>query len=1017
MKQRLAILVPIIAAFALLAYFLMPSRYCDSAYDKYGLKLPVCPDGSIRQVVTVEGQKLKRSGNGQVQVSVQARYTTDKADEALNVDVTNFSVELFLVDDTKKETKLNIKGEWKAKELYKVADVLLPQVHDGDYLLRTKVTSKIGTETVDMKLALYSPAKIHLLTDRPLYEPGNQVQFRALVVRATDLSPIDNRSGVWVVRNPSGEVLLEEKAPAQEWGVVSGDFPLSEDAEEGSWTVSWRSGGDESQTSFTVKPFVLPRFRVETTSEKSYYQAGDLPVLSGSVVYASGAPVAKATLEISWSAAGDWPPPNEWIAGGELPKEAKTGVDGRFSLKLPVVPQDLRGRVTLAARISAVDPAGDRVQASASVLLSEDAIMVSAVTEFEDNLVENSNNRVYLRVTSPTGTPITNAKINVKRAWAPGDKGIDAELDSDGVTRIQFDPGRPINVVIPPMPVRQSLGAAPGAATLSGLRDYVSDQQAGLSDMIAAESWLAGIQSCSLWVESGAQNANLSFRVAQNGNISSLITSSTPLDECVAAIVRKKKMPIGKDRLYAAAFTVRSSELPTLTPSVSSSLRTPSGLDDLAKKAALGARNCLSKSYSGPVPWTLFWRTSAGSKQVALSWMKDTGNTNTMPAGLDRCILSGFAAQSLPSEQVDNSMGLVRYNLRQPRSAAESLKPQPTILQGYELRVSATLGTEQLGATTLRMRPGTVPNLRLRATPVLAQAGAVVDLAFFRGPDYEGDLPLMIQSNHEGAYDNIELKKKAKGAKYQLPDDAKGWYEFTAGGARALVFVRSEDELSLELSAGEETYKPGQMANISIQTKIAGKGAKSAVGLFGVDNSLSQIATLRGPGDLGSVRPEVTMQRKAFDSLDGQALSLGRIRGVHAAEATILRVQSVPPPGAMDTVLYVSAETQFAPISELTDLFYIALAELHLQTRAWESSAAKGTTMTPKQMAILWDQAIEACEKKGHSVVDPYGRPMRLHWLPSDLLALVDPAQVVADATRLAEDVENWQQWVMKEQP
>ena len=50
---------------------------------------------------------------------------------------------------------------------------------------------------------------------------------------------------------------------------------------------------------------------------------------------------------------------------------------------LPEVPDDLRGRATLHAHLSALDPAGDRVEGTASVLLSEDAIEVAAITELE----------------------------------------------------------------------------------------------------------------------------------------------------------------------------------------------------------------------------------------------------------------------------------------------------------------------------------------------------------------------------------------------------------------------------------------------------------------------------------------------------------------------------------------------------------------------------------------------------------------------------------------------------------
>ena len=76
-----------------------------------------------------------------------------------------------------------------------------------------------------------------------------------------------------------------------------------------------------------------------------------------------------------------------------------------------------------------------------------------------------------------------------------------------------------------------------------------------------------------------------------------------------------------------------------------------------------------------------------------------------------------------------------------------------------------------------------------------------------------------------------------------------------------------------------------------------------------------------------------------------------------------------------------------------------------------------GSEMQPRTMAELWGAAISDCEKRGEKVTDAFGRTLLLHRLPEDLLAMIDPRQVVADGTRLPEDVENWSAWVRKEQP
>jgi hypothetical protein len=165
------------------------------------------------------------------------------------------------------------------------------------------------------------------------------------------------------------------------------------------------------------------------------------------------------------------------------------------------------------------------------------------------------------------------------------------------------------------------------------------------------------------------------------------------------------------------------------------------------------------------------------------------------------------------------------------------------------------------------------------------------------------------------------------------------------------------------------------------------------------------------------VRPRVETSAPAFGVLDGQALTLGRIRGANAAAATVLRVSSIPTPPELDAVAEGHAETRFDPIEELTDRFYVVLAELHAQVSRWEARAPEAEKMTPAVMAGLWRDALDACAARGERIDDAYGRRLRLSRLPPDLLSLTDPRAVVVAATRLTEDVENWPAWVARERP
>jgi hypothetical protein len=130
-----------------------------------------------------------------------------------------------------------------------------------------------------------------------------------------------------------------------------------------------------------------------------------------------------------------------------------------------------------------------------------------------------------------------------------------------------------------------------------------------------------------------------------------------------------------------------------------------------------------------------------------------------------------------------------------------------------------------------------------------------------------------------------------------------------------------------------------------------------------------------------------------------------------------LRVTTIPQPPELDAEITASAHSDFDPVAELTDHFYVILDELHEQARAWEATAPKDAKMRPRTMATLWGKALAAVAKRGQPIDDAYGRKLRLSLLPPDLLSLVDPRAVIVVGTRLPEDVENWAAWVAKEKP
>jgi hypothetical protein len=749
---------------------------CDRAWFSAGLAdLGVCPDGHVRQVVELAAHALRRGAPGEVTVKSTARYVgvdaSDRREAGPRIEVDG----LALIGADKVARPLAVAG-WAHAAGEATAELTLPEVPDGDYQLRAHYRTALGDGEVDAPLALYAPARIHVLTDRPLYEPGNTMRFRAVALRAHDLTPLDQRPGVWVVRDPDNEVLLEEAAPAGAWGVAVGSFPLDKAARAGTWKIAWRSAGAIDEVEVRVEPFTLPRFRIDAIAGRPFYQAGDRPTIKGAVLYSSGAPVAGAKLEIAWDVQGAWPPPTGWQAG-ELPRAAVASANGRFELALPQIPADLQGTATLTARIAAVDGAGDRVTGAAQVLLSEDAIAAQVVTELGDGLVEGYANRAYVRVTTPDGRVVSKTKIRVTRSWQPEHAGDDGELDEDGVASLVLDPGVPVNVVIPARPWRPA--PRPAAVARGEVLDLISGGGATLADQLALDRWLPALAGCAKWVDGGSGQAPLGLRADAAGRVIAVDAGGTGLERCAAAVARAQALPRGAERLYAVALAFTDPGLPQLVASVDSTHAAPAGLAEQVAERGRGARDCLPE-IDGKLATMLAWRARAGVKDVELmGWLADPSAAAgpTAPGCLTSALARG-AKLALAEPAAADAMGVVRFAIGVPTSSADP-PPQATTMLGYELVVTAALPGAP--STKVRVPPGAVPPLRMRITPVIAAPGGAVTAELIRGPAFAGKLPekLALDCRAQRAEATLDAERRAT---FTLDPAATGWCTVSSGG-------------------------------------------------------------------------------------------------------------------------------------------------------------------------------------------------------------------------------------------
>jgi hypothetical protein len=990
---------------------------CLRARLRWGVDIEQCPDGDVAVGASVEAWNLRRGEKGEVRVGADLLYALPGRLDAERAPLSDFDVTLTL---KRGDTTIPIvvdEAEARRQVANRIIPVTLPRdLQDGDYRLVATVTSSAGSATAEAPLPVYAPARVHVVTDRPLYEPGNTIQFRAVLLRARDLVPLDGRPGRFQVRDPAGVIVLDERADAGEFGVADGALPLDRSAPEGRWTVRYESGDQSDEVGVDVRPFTLPRFTVSAMAEQPFYGAGDEPRVRVTAKTAAGVPMA-ATVRLDWRVAGEWPAPPEWLAA--MPTRTTLPRSGTTMLTLPKVPADLLGKATLIVTATASDDTGDEESGSGAIVLSKDAIDIAVVTELGQGeaagLVEGTNNRVYLRATTAAGVPLPGATLTVTRAWDKKDKGVVAVADEDGVAALQLDPGPAVNVVLPVMPLR--LPPPPPEVERLSARELVRSD-IGLADLTALDALNGPIARCSRFVDGDIGEVTVTAQVEPSGLVRRAVSDDVA-GRCIADVLRGRSVGAGGARIFALRYRLRPSLARLSMTDHASGGGLPAAVAVALGEARLDARGCLGRrTTAGRLGRIVSWEVVGG--RFSGRFIDDARGADDDDPRLEPGVASCIEARlrealrdrtvSTEGNDKGDRFGIITFAVDPVTLPDVQRGPRAQTRLGYELLVRATATDgKTVGSTKVFVAPGAIPDMRLRATPVIAEPGASVVIDLVRGPSFSGEFPKKLTMRSVDWHQEVDVDREKKRATFALPKDRDGWFEVSFAGAMARVFVPKQATLQVAVTPDKASYRPGEQATLAVTTtQRDGAGIAAAVGLFGVDETLGQLATLTGPDAMDRVAPTVTMSQPAFGVLDAVALSLGRVRGKNAAAATVLFVQSVPSPEAIDVSVGGSGASSFDPLLPLADRFYGVLEALHAEVRAFEASAPKEQRLTAKLALELWDKALVAAARKGVVTTDVYGRPLRLQLLPDELVAMTDPRLLVGDGTRLPEDVEAW---------
>jgi len=308
--------------------------------------------------------------------------------------------------------------------------------------LKIEVSTARAKDAIEETISIKSGTKTLLTTDKPLYQPGQTIHMRALSLARPKMTPLQKKDVVFEVEDSKGNKVFKHKTTTDEFGVSHADFVLADELNQGDYRIRQIVDGAGEEKTVNVSRYVLPKFKIDFSTDRKFYQPGETVQAELQADYFFGKPVAGGEVHVSCAKFDV-----EYVDFQSV--EGKTDESGHytFEVKLPdnFVGQPLEaGKASAKFDITVIDTADHKEKLTRNVTVTANPIIVAAVPEGGE-LVPGLENKVYVVTTYADSTP---AACKVTWANAPGDKSAVIETDAGGFGEISVVPeaGKPISL-------------------------------------------------------------------------------------------------------------------------------------------------------------------------------------------------------------------------------------------------------------------------------------------------------------------------------------------------------------------------------------------------------------------------------------------------------------------------------------------------------------------------------------------------------------------------------------------
>jgi len=332
-----------------------------------------------KQVITVKASSTYYTGS-----DICATVSVKNAEENKLIDA---KITAQLYDKDNKKVK-GVKGTYDLDkgENASISLEVPKEIETGNYSL--KITSKSGLlkDTADLSLNIINDVKSNVIIslDKGIYKPGDEVNFRALILSKKENLPVQNDVSIYIYDGNNNKV-YSNTTKTSEYGIVSGSFKLADEVNSGTYKISVLTETQEMNKTFTVNPYITPKFEMAIATDKENYLVGETAQITVSGKYFFGEPVKGAEVKGT-------------IDGRDV--VGFTNDEGNFETLYKI---EQTGKINL--EFSLTDTSNYMIETSKTIAVGTDFINVDFVPEYGEIAI-GVDNDIYIVTKNIDGTPI-----------------------------------------------------------------------------------------------------------------------------------------------------------------------------------------------------------------------------------------------------------------------------------------------------------------------------------------------------------------------------------------------------------------------------------------------------------------------------------------------------------------------------------------------------------------------------------------------------------------------------------